>query len=322
MARHPADVGGAPVEVAVLEVEDVLARDVHSGEVAGGRVLNALWLSGRSGGVQNEEGVFGGERRGVLRERAALFARRCGEKIVPPDVAPLSHRDGAVSVDVVLVQAPEDDDFLDRRGLCHRLVRHVLQRDDVAAPPRPVLREEYLAFRVIDAIAERVGAEPTEDDRVRRADSRAGEHRDRRLGNHPHVDRDAVACDDTEACERPCETHHFPVKLEVRKRARLSGFPFPHDGCSRARRGFEVAIEAALGEIELRPVEEARLRQIPREKLRPRLAPHEVARLLAPKLLRLLDRLPVERCVFGMGLDAGTPSELCAREKAALLFQA
>ncbi len=41
-------------------------------------------------------------------------------------------------------------------------------------------------------VAERVGAEAAEDDGVRRAKARAGEHRDRGLGDHAHVDADRV----------------------------------------------------------------------------------------------------------------------------------
>ena len=70
-----------------------------------------------------------------------------------------------------------------------RLVGGPLQRHGRAAPPRLVLRDQHLAAHVVQPVGERVGREAAEDDGVRRAEPRAGEHRDRRLGDHAHVDR-------------------------------------------------------------------------------------------------------------------------------------
>jgi hypothetical protein len=41
--------------------------------------------------------------------------------------------------------------------------------------------------------SDRFGREAAEDDRMHRADARAGEHRDGRLRDHRHVDGDAIA---------------------------------------------------------------------------------------------------------------------------------
>ncbi len=76
-----------------------------------------------------------------------------------------------------------------RRGR-HRLVGGALERHRRPAAPGLVLRDEHLAAHVDHAIRERVGREAAEDDRVRRAEPGAREHRDRELGDHPHVDRD------------------------------------------------------------------------------------------------------------------------------------
>ena len=48
VAGDPADVGGAPVDVAVVIVEDVLMRQRGVDEIAAGRVQHALGLSGRA----------------------------------------------------------------------------------------------------------------------------------------------------------------------------------------------------------------------------------------------------------------------------------
>src|SRR6266545_4840289 len=63
-------------------------------------------------------------------------------------------------------------------------------------PPRPVGSDEQAGFGVVDAVAQRLGGETAEDDRVGRPDARASEHRDRELGNHAQVDVDAVALAD------------------------------------------------------------------------------------------------------------------------------
>ena len=53
---------------------------------------------------------------------------------------------------------------LDARGLLQRLVGDGLQRDVLAGAQRDVGGDEQLALRVVDAVAERVGAEAAEDD--------------------------------------------------------------------------------------------------------------------------------------------------------------
>ncbi len=64
MARHPADVGGAPVGVVVLEVEDPLRRDRRAEQVAARGVEDALRLPGRTRGIEDVQGMFAVERLG------------------------------------------------------------------------------------------------------------------------------------------------------------------------------------------------------------------------------------------------------------------
>ena len=49
-------------------------------------------------------------------------------------------------------------------------------------------------------VASSFGREAAEHDRMDRADARAGEHREQRLGHHRHVEDDAVALGDAESC--------------------------------------------------------------------------------------------------------------------------
>ena len=64
VAGDPADVGGAPVDVAVVVVEDVLVRHRGEDEIAAGGVHDALRRAGRAGGVEDEQRVFRVHRLG------------------------------------------------------------------------------------------------------------------------------------------------------------------------------------------------------------------------------------------------------------------
>ena len=59
VAGDPADVGGAPVDVAVVIVEHVLMRDRRVDQIAAGGVQHALRLAGRARGVEDEQRILG-----------------------------------------------------------------------------------------------------------------------------------------------------------------------------------------------------------------------------------------------------------------------
>ena len=61
-----------------------------------------------------------------------------------------------------------------------RFVGDLLQRDDLPAAVAAVGGDQQAAGGIVDAIAQRFGAEAAEDDAVDRADAGAGQHRDRR----------------------------------------------------------------------------------------------------------------------------------------------
>ncbi len=62
-----------------------------------------------------------------------------------------------------------------------------------APAPAAVGGDEQRGLGVLDAAGQGLGREAAEDDRVRRADARAGEHGDGQLRDHGHVDGDPVA---------------------------------------------------------------------------------------------------------------------------------
>ena len=136
--------------------------------------------------------------------------------------------------------------------------------------------------------------EAAEDDGVRGADARAGEHGDGHLGDHRHVDGDRVARLDAEALEHVGELADLGVQLLVgERRARRPARPPRSSAALSPRRG-QVPVEAVGRDVELAADEPARPRQVPVEHLVPGLGPGQL-RLggLGPEPLRIVDRPPV-----------------------------
>ena len=120
------------------------------------------------------------ERRRVA-SRARASRPSASSSLVPPDVAPFVHRPPALSWPHALV----DDDLLDRRRLRERLVGDLLQRHRLAAPPCAVCVSSTFAPQSLMRSRSASALKPAEDDRVRRADARAREHRDAASGTIP-----------------------------------------------------------------------------------------------------------------------------------------
>src|SRR4051794_27977101 len=64
VAGDPSDVGGAPVDVVFLDVENPFCGDVSTDRIAAGGVDDALRLTGGSRGVEDVKGMLGVERLG------------------------------------------------------------------------------------------------------------------------------------------------------------------------------------------------------------------------------------------------------------------
>lgn len=81
MPRDPTDVGGAPVDVLGLVIEDVFEGGGGVQEVAAGGVDHSFGFSGGSTGVEHEKRIFGLHPFGVAR------SGRLGDYVVPPNVS-------------------------------------------------------------------------------------------------------------------------------------------------------------------------------------------------------------------------------------------
>ena len=81
MPGDPADVGRAPVDIVVAQIEDILGGEIGLHRIAAGGVDQSLGLAGGAGGVKDVERVFGIELLG------GALGRGGGHQIVPPVIA-------------------------------------------------------------------------------------------------------------------------------------------------------------------------------------------------------------------------------------------
>ncbi len=177
---------------------------------------------------------------------------------------------------------------------CERLVGHLLERHDLAAAVAAVGGDEQRRLRVVDAIAQRLGAEAAEDDAVDGADARAREHRDRELGHERQVERDAVALLHAERLQDVGELAHLAVEVEVGQRAAVARLAFPDERGLVAARRANVAVEAVGADVELAADEPLRVRRLPVEDLRPGLHPLELGGERRPERLGIGGRARVD----------------------------
>ena len=196
--------------------------------------------------------------------------------------------------------ALHDDDVLDRRRVLQGLVGDSLELHDVAAAIAAVGRDEQARLLIVDAIAQRFGAEAAEDDAVHGADARAGEHRDGQLRDERQVDRDAIALADPQRLEHVGELADLAVQLPVRDGAPVAGLALPDDRGLVATPAADVPVQAVHARVERAADEPLRVRRLPVEHLGPRRAPLELGGKPRPECLGVACGLVVDFRVADM----------------------
>ena len=144
---HPADIGGAPVDLAVAVVEDVFVGHRRVDEIAAGGVQHPFRLPGRPRGVEDEQRVLG---RHLLRR---AVGRGGGAGLVIPDVAAFDPVDGTSGV-------ADDDDLAHFRAMEQGVVGIALERDRAAAAPPFVGGDQHRRATIADASRQAVGEKP------------------------------------------------------------------------------------------------------------------------------------------------------------------
>ncbi len=295
MAGDPADVGGAPVDVAVVIVEHVLMRHRREHEIAARGVQHALGLAGGARRIENEQRVF----RVHVLDRA--FGRHHLGGFVVPEVARRVHIDGSAG-------ALDHDHPVDAAALFDRGIDIGFQRNLPAAAQALVGGDDDLGLAVGDALREAVRREAGEHHGVNGADPRAGQHRVGRLRDHRQIDGDAVALLDVSGAQDVGHLADFVVQLAVGDVLGLRGIvAFPDDrGLVAAR--VEMPVDAVPGDVEdavLEPFD----RDVPGRvgdvlDLVERLDPVDAPGLFAPEAVGILDRAVIHLAVLGV-VDKG-----------------
>ena len=274
-------------------------------EVAARGVQDALRLGRRAARVEDVERVLGVQRLG----RALLGGGL--DHGVPPEVAPLLHR--ALGVGVL-----DDDDRLEVLEAAHHLVDLLLDRRRLALAARAVDGDQRLGLGELHALLDRLRREAAEDEVVRRADPRAGQHRDDDLGDHRQEDPDHVALLDPAVLQRVGELLDVAVQVGVGDVALLALLAAPVEGDAVAVAGLDVAVDAVVGDVELAAHEPLGERRVgPVEHLVPLLGPVERVGLLGPEGLGILLGLLVD---LGIG-DDRVRGELAGRRERLLIEQ-
>src|SRR5260221_8740087 len=189
MARDPADIGHAPVDVFRMNILDVFGRTCDIGQVSASAVLTALRSARGAACVHQKQRVLGQHlhriyspapvtRQHLVHDEVAALDQWRWARI--PAGGPLPHQH-----------------LRDPHALLCRFVKgdvsflFVIQQ--LAAAAISVHRDQHTALGIDDAIRHGLAAEPTEDLRVNDAEPRAGEHSDWKLWHHWHVERHSLA---------------------------------------------------------------------------------------------------------------------------------
>nr|GBO98261.1 hypothetical protein RVX_3300 [Nitratidesulfovibrio sp. HK-II] len=238
----PADVGGAPVHVVVMQVEHPLGGVGRVGKVAAGGVHHALGLAGGTAGVQDEQHVLAVH----LGARAGGIKGAVGHHLVPPQVAAFAH--GAARVRAV------DHHHLFHAGAVLQGLVHVdLERDGPARAQHGVRRDHHPGLAVLDAVLQADGREPGENYGMHRPDARAGQHGHGQLGNHGHVQRNAVALLHAKVAQHGRKPAHLVVEHLVGQHAHVVfRLALPDDGGLVAAAVDQMAVQAVVRHVQLR----------------------------------------------------------------------
>ena len=197
----------------------------------------------------------------------------------------------------LVAHAPDDDHLLQEVEALNGRVGAVLLGDGFGAAEGPVAGDQQLGAAVLNAVAQRIGAEPAEDDAVNGADAGAGQHGDGQFGDHGQVDLHAVALLDALGLQDVGELADLLVHLLVGERAALRGLvALPLDGDLVAP-GLQVTVQAVVGDVELPALEILEVDgaladiEVVILDLVPFLEPlHVLARNVGPEAVRILDR--------------------------------
>ncbi len=184
----PARICGAPVNVIVLDVEDIFARVIRSYHVSRTGMDDPLGLSRRSARVQDEKRVLGIHRF----ERAIV--RHSFHHLVEIQL------DGFLEIDIRLSPA-EDDNMFDCRGVDDRFFNDCLQLDCFPPPYRYICSDDHFRLGVVDPHVEGRRPESAENNAMNRPDPCTCQHGNDLFRDKGHINAYPVSFPDSKLLE-------------------------------------------------------------------------------------------------------------------------
>ena len=273
MRSHPGEVGGAPVNggLNLFRVVDrgqlvgaqhavlvhvirqqivqqrVSVRGLH--QVAAHGVHQALGLTGRAGGVNNEQRILG------VVQFVGVGVRLIVDQVVVPDVAALSPRHGGVRNRVGGAGAVHHNHVLNIVLTRACLISVYLHGNDLAAAVLAVGGDEDLRAGVFHTELQCLGGEATEDEGVNRANTRAGEGENNGFGDDGQVDDHAVTLAHAQGQQTVRCLRDAALQLGVGDGLTVAGFTLKVEGYLVAAARLHVAVYAVVGDVELTALE-------------------------------------------------------------------
>ena len=141
------------------------------------------------------------------------------------------------------------------RQLAHGLIHLWLERQQRAATPRTIRRDDRGAAAIENAVHQGLRAEAAKHHRMRHTDARTRKHGDRCLRNHRHVDGDAVALLQAATLEHIGKARDLDGQLGVGQRAHITGFAFKDQRPLVAAAFAHMPVDARIGHIDA-PIDE------------------------------------------------------------------
>ena len=266
----------------------------------------ALGLAGGPAGVEQEQHVLAVHRLRLAGHGLAFH------QVVPPDVAAVHH------LVVGGAGAPEHHHLLDAGRSVQRVVGVLLEGNDAAASPAPVGGDQQLRLRVVDPVAQGLGAEPPEHHAVGRPDAGAGQHGDGKLGGHGQIDGHPVALPDAQALEPIGELADLAQQVAIGVHLPVPRLALPDDGRLVPPPVLHMAVDAVVRHIQLAADEPLRERRpAPVQHRVPLPEPVQLLREPGPESLRVGSGLGVNVWIGHVGVRY----KVRRRRKASLLLK-
>ena len=311
VAGDPADIGDTGKDVILPVVEDIAVGHHGVEQIAGAGVGDSFRLAGRSGGVEQEQGVL---RVDMLDRAVGAFVLH---RFAQVDIARRIEGDLAAAV-------ADHEDMLHGRAGHDRFVDRTFERNDLASAVAFIGGDHRLAAGILNPVTQRLGAEPGKDDAVHRPKPGTGEHGVGGFGDHRHVDGDPVPFADAVMTQHVGQSADLAVQFPVADMTGVARFiPLPDDGCLVAA-GAEMTVDTVVTDIQL-PAQE------PGDHATGKITVHDLVELMepvdvclgltGPEGLRVFQAFGIHFLIAGKGRIIGAVADAGRWEKRARSVQ-